>query len=206
MFSGCRASPGGPVWWGRRGFTRQPERPNVHISGHLRFKTPPKFNEKTPRERQKERNGGGKGKKKSEILGGPAEGVVQGSPNQQQPQQPQPQQRQTQNKWGPEGPARWDNTQQHTTTQQQHNNTQHNNTQHNNTKQQHKTTTQNNNTTTTTTPENFAKTLKHQNWPKSVWPKSVKTTIGQNRSKNWPKSVWPKSAMTLRAASDANPT
>ena len=25
------ASPGGPVWWGRRGFTRQPERPNVHI-------------------------------------------------------------------------------------------------------------------------------------------------------------------------------
>ena len=33
-------------------------------------------------------------------------------------------------------------------------------------------------TTTTTTPENFAKTLKHQNWPKLVWPKSV-----------WPKSV-----------------
>ena len=29
---------------------------------------------KTPRETQKERNGGGKGKKKSEILGGPAEG------------------------------------------------------------------------------------------------------------------------------------
>ena len=25
------ASPGGPVWWGRRGFTRQPESPNVHI-------------------------------------------------------------------------------------------------------------------------------------------------------------------------------
>ena len=24
------ASPGGPVWWGRRGFTRQPESPNVH--------------------------------------------------------------------------------------------------------------------------------------------------------------------------------
>ena len=23
------ASPGGPVWWGRRGFTRQPESPNV---------------------------------------------------------------------------------------------------------------------------------------------------------------------------------
>ena len=25
------ASPGGPVWWGRRGFTRLPESPNVHI-------------------------------------------------------------------------------------------------------------------------------------------------------------------------------
>ena len=25
------ASPGGPVWWGRWGFTRQPESPNVHI-------------------------------------------------------------------------------------------------------------------------------------------------------------------------------
>ena len=35
---------------------------------------PPKFHEKTPRETPKERNGGGKGKKKSKILGGPAEG------------------------------------------------------------------------------------------------------------------------------------
>ena len=25
------ASPGGPVWWGRRGITRQPKSPNVHI-------------------------------------------------------------------------------------------------------------------------------------------------------------------------------
>ena len=25
------ASPGGPVWWGRRGVTRQSESPNVHI-------------------------------------------------------------------------------------------------------------------------------------------------------------------------------
>ena len=25
------AGPGGPVWWGRRGFTRQSESPNVHI-------------------------------------------------------------------------------------------------------------------------------------------------------------------------------
>ncbi len=36
--------------------------PNAHISGHLRFKTPPKFHEKTPRETQKRRNSGGKGK------------------------------------------------------------------------------------------------------------------------------------------------
>ena len=36
------------------------------------LQTPPKFHEKTPRETQKERNGGGKGKK-CEILGGPAE-------------------------------------------------------------------------------------------------------------------------------------
>ena len=36
-----------------------------------RSKTPPKFHEKTPRETQKERNGGGKGKKKREILGSP---------------------------------------------------------------------------------------------------------------------------------------
>ena len=66
----------------------------------------------------------------------------------------------------------------------------------------------NNNTTTTTTTQqqqqqhnsndhrhqqqNLAKTLKHQNWPKLVWPKSVKPQIGQSRSKNWPKSDWPK--------------
>ena len=32
------------------------------------------------------------------------------------------------------------------------------------------------------------------NWPKSVWPKSVKPTIGQSRSKNWAKSDWQKLA------------
>ena len=37
------------------------------------LQTPPKFNEKTPRETQKERNCGGRGEK-SEILGGPADG------------------------------------------------------------------------------------------------------------------------------------
>ena len=68
------ASPGGPVWWGRRGFTRQPESPNVHISGYRPSKTPTKFNERTPRERKKNENCGGRREKKSEILGGPAEG------------------------------------------------------------------------------------------------------------------------------------
>ena len=50
---------------------REPKRAHFRVPA---FKTPPKFNEKTPRETQKERNGGGRGKKKSEILGGPAEG------------------------------------------------------------------------------------------------------------------------------------
>ena len=68
------ASPGGPVWWGRRGFTRQPESPNVHISGFRPSKTPTKVNERTPRERKKNENCGGRREKKSEILGGPAEG------------------------------------------------------------------------------------------------------------------------------------
>ena len=68
------ASPGGPVWWRRRGSTRQPESPNVHISGSRPSKTPPKFNERTPRVEEKNKFCGGKGKKKSEILGGPGEG------------------------------------------------------------------------------------------------------------------------------------
>ena len=52
------------------------ESPNVHILGSRPSKTPREFNEKTPREREteKERNGGGRGKKKSEMLGCPAEG------------------------------------------------------------------------------------------------------------------------------------
>ena len=68
------ASPGGPVWWGRRGFTRQPESPNVHISGPPALQTPPKFHERTPRERKKKENCGGRREKKREILGCPAEG------------------------------------------------------------------------------------------------------------------------------------
>ena len=39
------------------------------VTFERRFKTPPKFHEKTPRERERERNGGRKGEKKREILG-----------------------------------------------------------------------------------------------------------------------------------------
>ena len=78
----------------------------MHILGSRSSKIQPKFNEKTPRETHKERNGGGRGKKRAKFWAVRRK-VVQGSPNQQQPQQPQPQpqQRQTQNKWGPKGPA-----------------------------------------------------------------------------------------------------
>ena len=158
------ASSGGPVWWGRRGFTRQPESPNVHILGSRPSKTPPKFHEKTPRETHKDQNGGGRVKKKSEILGGPAEGVqLRGRVRRKVVQ-------------GKSKPT--------TTTTKQHNNTTENNTtttkqhnkQHNKTTQQttqqNKTTQHNTTTTTTTTTnnnnnnnnnntENLAKTLKH---------------------------------------------
>ena len=63
------ASPFGGLWR-RRGFTRQPENSK---RAHLRvpaLQTPPKFHEKTPREREKKSEDGGKRvKKKREILG-----------------------------------------------------------------------------------------------------------------------------------------
>ena len=75
-FSGCRVKPLRPR--SRRGFTRQPQKPK---RAHLRvpvFKTPPKFNEKTPREGRKERILRRNREKKSEILGGPGEGPGEG--------------------------------------------------------------------------------------------------------------------------------
>ena len=63
------ASPGGQVWWGRRGFTRQPESPNVHISGFRNSKTPTKFHERTPREGKKNENCGGRREKKERNFG-----------------------------------------------------------------------------------------------------------------------------------------
>ena len=68
------ASPGGPVWWGRRGFTRQSESPHVHISGPRRFKHHQNSTRKPPEREEKNEFCGGREKKKSEILGGPAEG------------------------------------------------------------------------------------------------------------------------------------
>ena len=51
-----------------------PESPNVHFGGPQPSKTPPKFNEKTPRESTKSEILGGGRNKRGEILGGPAEG------------------------------------------------------------------------------------------------------------------------------------
>ena len=56
-----------------RGFTRQLESPNVHMSGSRPSKTPPKFHERTPREK-KERKLWRESEKKSENLGGLAGG------------------------------------------------------------------------------------------------------------------------------------
>ena len=63
------AAPPDRAAWAR---TRQPENSKRALR---RIKTPPKFHEKTPRETQWERNGGGKGKKKREILGPPPFGA-----------------------------------------------------------------------------------------------------------------------------------
>ena len=59
-------------WW-----FEAPEPSNVHVRSS---QTPPKFHEKTPRETQKERNGGGRRKNKNEILGGPAESTPTTTP------------------------------------------------------------------------------------------------------------------------------
>ena len=64
---------------GRRGFTRQPRTPNVHIRGKRRFKHHQNSRRGQPRETKRATVGAGEGKK-SEILGGPAqEGSAGGS-------------------------------------------------------------------------------------------------------------------------------
>ena len=64
-------NPGGPTRPGRRGFTRQPENSKrAHLSAPA-LQTPPKFHEKTPRERTTNEISGGREQKKREILGSP---------------------------------------------------------------------------------------------------------------------------------------
>ena len=72
--SGCCVKPAAalPIH-SRQGFTRQPESSKrAHLTGPRRFKTPPKFQEKTPREGRKERILRRESeKKKREILAPP---------------------------------------------------------------------------------------------------------------------------------------
>ena len=95
-FSGCCVKSRRPR--SRRGFTRQSESPNAHISGSRRFKNTTKISREDPHEREERmKMGAGEGKKRATILGGPAEGGprrggVRGTPtkilNNNQPQQP----------------------------------------------------------------------------------------------------------------------
>ena len=63
---------------GRRGFTQQPENSKrAHLSAPA-LQTPPKFHEKTPREREREKkseNGSGRGKKSANFFGRPPFGA-----------------------------------------------------------------------------------------------------------------------------------
>ena len=61
------ASPGGPVWWGRRGFTRQPESPNVHISGFRRSKHHQNSTRRHPERHRKSKTVAGKGRKRAKF-------------------------------------------------------------------------------------------------------------------------------------------
>ena len=64
------ASPGGPVWWGRRGFTRQPEVPKRAHFKVPAFKNTNKIQRKDPkRERKKNDNCGGRKEKKERNFG-----------------------------------------------------------------------------------------------------------------------------------------
>ena len=57
--------------WGPPGFHTTAQELQTCTFQAPPLQTPPKFHEKTPRQKQKERNGGGRGKKKREILGPP---------------------------------------------------------------------------------------------------------------------------------------
>ena len=172
--------PRRPGLVGPPGFHTTAREPKRHILGFRPSKTPPKFNEKTPRETQKERNGGGKGKKKSEILGGPAEGgPAEGGPSEGGPAEGGPAE------GGPaEGGRRSGGVQTHnhktttTTTNTKRQQTQNDN--------KHKTTTQqHNNTTTTTTTTTTTKIGQNTETLKLAEVSLAK--VGQDH--DWPKSV-----------------
>ena len=64
-----------------RGFTRQPESPNVLISGPRRFRHHQKSTKGPPEREKKDTKMEAGEEKKSEILGGPAEGGPEERPN-----------------------------------------------------------------------------------------------------------------------------
>ena len=67
--SGCRVKP--RRLRGRRGFTGQPENSKrAHLSAPT-LQTPPKFHERTPKERKKKENCGGRREKKARNFGPP---------------------------------------------------------------------------------------------------------------------------------------
>ena len=81
----------GPTRWALKCARLEPESPNVHISGSLPSKTPPKFNERTPKREKKERklwretekkernfgrSGGGGGVRRRAVLGRAVLGIA----------------------------------------------------------------------------------------------------------------------------------
>ena len=108
------ASPGGPVWWGRRGFTRQPESPNVHIQGFGLQKHHQNSKRRHPERHKKSETVAGKGRKRAKFWAVRRRGVRR--------------------RWGPAegGPGKSKPATTTTPTQQNNTTTQHN------TKQQHK--------------------------------------------------------------------
>ena len=108
----------------RRGFTRHPESPNVHISVSRPSKTPPKFKERTAKRGKNNENGGGRGEQKERNFGRSSGGGVR--------------ERESGRRWfggsggrGPgdfgrggfgEAPESWTNTHQHTTPHTTHEN------------------------------------------------------------------------------------
>ena len=132
---------------GRQGFTRQTaqEPKRAHLMAPALQKHP-KFNKRTPRERRKNENCGGRGQYKSEILGGLAEGVRGGG---------------VRGRGSVRAPKSWSHPRKQKRTPHTIHHTTHN-TQH---------TTHNTQHTTHTHNTNWPKT----DWPTMDWPKSVMT-------------------------------